>query len=685
MTSKDSDTDEARDNPSPRFYRFILLGLATLLLVNPFVLFLLNRSVPVSLGISACVITAILVIYSRPRLKVLTAYLFNLIFLVSLLLHGEVLILHIFPHVVYQSLYEERDGYFFNKPSLDETAITEEFSTSFRTNIQGFRIPQFQGFEREIDSTDWLFLGDSFTQGAQVEFESLFSTKINRRFPDKVVLNAGMSGAGIAQEYNYFVNEGHRYKPSLVILQVCSFNDFMNVAPQETSLTGRLMNDWAIMRLLLSNLHYQAREELPLGRWTEPFRPDPEGNANFNIFHTSESEMKSYDITLFKEYLRLFSEKVKAANAELLVVLIPTREQVYPDKLQEVIDEFDINTSELNMNAPNELLKEITGDLGIDFIDLLPPFQNAEPDMFFERDEHLTKFGHECVATAIGEHLESKQTNTSTRILTRIYGSERYPVSSSDGSEIIFQSFRNGNMELFIADKDFENQRRLTHNSIDESHPSLSNDGSKVIFTSGFAHTHRTEVVLMNLDGSKRRIITNAPNEYGSIPVFSSSNKLIAYAQWEWVQKVDNFTTSRIVVRDTETDKVDLISNPNRESWRPVFSPDEATVVYISRVDENFDLIAHDRDTGEEKQLTKTPYDEWDPQFSPDGKSIVYAARKEGNWDLFLLKLEDNSVTQLTRTDSDEWDPSVSPDGKTIYFASESGLIDAIYSMELPE
>ena len=54
-------------------------------------------------------------------------------------------------------------------------------------------------------------LGDSFTQGAQVDFGDLFTSRLSERFPDKIILNAGISGLGIGHEYNYFVGSGYQY------------------------------------------------------------------------------------------------------------------------------------------------------------------------------------------------------------------------------------------------------------------------------------------------------------------------------------------------------------------------------------------------------------------------------------------------------------------------------------------
>jgi len=652
---------------------------------NPVIVFLLTKSFLASILVSSAAVALILVTHSWPRLKMLTVYLFNFMCLLSILVHAEVILRHAYPESVIPNLYTIEDGYYFNRPMLEERFRDKEYSTTYKTNSQGFRIADGQDPGRRIDRTDWLVLGDSFTQGAQVQFEELYTSFLNARFPDKIVLNAGISGLGIGHEFNYFIKDGFRYKPDLVILQLCSFNDFMNVVPQGVSFTDRLMVDWAIMRLILSGIRYQDPRELPLGRWTEPFRPDHQGNVDSNVFYKEASSRKQDDIAAFGKYVQLFDKAVKSIGAELLIVLIPTREQVYRHCLEEVISEFSIDENALDMSSPNNLLSELTGKLGIHFVDALPAFSKARGNMFFEFDEHLTLRGHEVLSETIGDFIETIRGKPAVRMMTKVLSGDRYPMYSADGSMISYQSLRDGNMELFLADGNFENGKRLTFNNIDETHPSLSLDASKILFTEGSAESLETEVVLMNLDGTEKQTITDNDSEFGAIPTFSPSNNQIAYALWHAEDPPGDYSLPQIVVRDLNSSRVTVVTDGQRENWRPVFSPGGGELVYISRIDDQFDLFAYDLSTKAERRLTNTPFDEWDPQFSPNGFQLVYAAQADGNWDLFVLDLRDSSVTRLTRTTGDEWDPSVSPDGKTLIFAGSFGLLEAVYSMDLPQ
>jgi hypothetical protein len=63
-----------------------------------------------------------------------------------------------------------------------------------------------------------LALGDSFTEGSDVDEKDLFSARAESAEPGLEVLNAGVGGYGTVQEYTYLRTEGLRFKPDLVAL-----------------------------------------------------------------------------------------------------------------------------------------------------------------------------------------------------------------------------------------------------------------------------------------------------------------------------------------------------------------------------------------------------------------------------------------------------------------------------------
>src|SRR5699024_7170958 len=114
-----------------------------------------------------------------------------------------------------------------------------------------------------------------------------------------------------------------------------------------------------------------------------------------------QSEKKSKDLRNFKRYFEKFAEKVKENGAELVVIQIPTKEQVYYKYLEEVITNFSIDASKLDLAFPNRLLAEFSQDHYVQHLDLLSDFSETHYDLFFHFDEHLNSNGHERIAKSI--------------------------------------------------------------------------------------------------------------------------------------------------------------------------------------------------------------------------------------------------------------------------------------------
>jgi Tol biopolymer transport system component/lysophospholipase L1-like esterase len=662
--------------PNSRDKALVLL-LISLLLANPIIIYILTNRVWIALVAPFALTSVVFVVWSRWKSRLLKAYFLNAVAVVSVFVNAEVVFRTSFPDYVIEDLYTIEDGYYFNKPNLQQHFTDKEYSVDYVTNCQGYRIAAAQDPQQRVEKADWLFIGDSFTQGAQVEFEELYTTLLYGEHPDKIVVNAGISGAGIAEEYNYYRKKGWRLGAGTVFLQLCSFNDFMNVRPTQKTLTDHLMHYSAFIRFLLQGLKYQNPEELPLGRWAEPFSPTASSNRDYNIFFKEDSPAKMKDLQEFDRYLRLFAGEVRKRGARLVVFLIPTKEQVRLDWFEEVIREFKIRPDELDMRRPNRFLKELAGRYGIDYVDMLDPFLSVQGDTFYQYDEHLTAQGHRLIAKELSKVVPAERT---PMLLSSNFAGDRYARYSTDGKQITFQSPRAGSMEIFLADPEFRNQKRLTADDVSECHPALSPDNNLIAFTQGEPETHRTKVILANVRGlGIRTTITSDSNVFGSIPSFSPDGRLLAYAGWRCEK--NKCSNPQIIIHDLSTSQNRSISDPGYESWRPAFSPDGKVLAYIAKPQDQFDIFFYDLETEHEERAMNTPFDEWDPAFSPDGKFLVYSAKLDGNWDLFLLEIKTHKTTRLTATKGDEWDPSFSPNGDQIIFAGAFGLQQGVFKL----
>tara|TARA_R110002167_G_scaffold134051_7_gene319395 strand:+ start:14638 stop:16671 length:2034 start_codon:yes stop_codon:yes gene_type:complete len=673
-------------NPSRKITEYTFKGIVELLiiilLINPVIIYLVSENLLFSILVPIFFIITLFLLRANKTIKPLSILLYNLMLILSFFLHAEAIFTTNFSEYIIDNLYDFGPNFYFNKPYLNKTFRDKEFLVQYKTNKQGFRIGIEDDPEIEVNRADWLFIGDSYTQGAQVQYESLYTSRLMDFFPNKIIVNSGISGLGIPDEYKYYVNQGKKLKSKKVFLQICNFNDFMNVKEHNFGFSDYLMQYSNFARFALYRFKYPNPAELPLGRWTEPFYPDEESNENYNIFFKSLSESKIQDIRNFEIYLKKIKKAVDENGAELIVIQIPTKEQVYYKYFNEVLRDFKIDVDKLDMDKPNKLLNEICQEIGIRHIDLLNDFRDSESELFFQFDEHLNVEGHNQIALSIKNIFEKDDPHLPSKLSDLNVG-DRYPVfSSKDSNLLLFQSFRDGNMEIFKGDSILQNKNRLTWNNVDEIHPWFSPNDEEIVFTEGNQLNNKTNVVLLKLDGGDRTYITDDKSTFGAIPSFNHDGLKITYAEWK--EDDDGYLTNPyIVIYDLVTKEKNVITSKDFECWRPIFSSDDEKIFFISKeTDNQFDIYKYDIATGEKENMTNTPYDEWDPSISRDGELMVYSGYKNDNWDLFLYDLATRRSKQLTNSIGDEWDATFSPNGQYIFYSGVFGLQNGIFKIK---
>jgi lysophospholipase L1-like esterase len=83
-------------------------------------------------------------------------------------------------------------------------------------------------YDRTANTLRVMMLGDSFTEGWGVAFDDIFSKRIERLYAGEgvaaEVINAGVGNYNTVQEARYFLTEGYRYAPDIVVVNF-TYND----------------------------------------------------------------------------------------------------------------------------------------------------------------------------------------------------------------------------------------------------------------------------------------------------------------------------------------------------------------------------------------------------------------------------------------------------------------------------
>lgn len=270
-----------------------------------------------------------------------------------------------------------------HKKNFNCMRITPEFTMELTTNSLGFRGPEPAEFPRG----GILFLGDSFTEGYGVndgeEYPALVRRELEKRGSTVPVVNCGQGDIGNGRWLKFLRNEGDRYAPRLVFLQVMNNDFFDNLAEDMFVLQENdSLLEYPPAQPGKSRIIQQVIEAVPglsysylvgLLRQTSWVAARGEGMP------TSDEDWKKSDRLTYRlvDEILLYCQR-KGWNAAVILVGLEGR------RLEEMIVTIQAR--------------------GVPFI--VTPQVKDKPELFFVVDQHWNAKGHAYVARQVLERIE---------------------------------------------------------------------------------------------------------------------------------------------------------------------------------------------------------------------------------------------------------------------------------------
>ncbi len=242
---------------------------------------------------------------------------------------------------------------------------------------------------------------------------------------------------------------------------------------------------------------------------------------------------------------------------------------------------------------------------------------------------------------------------------------------------LVFHTFRDDNLEVYRLDG-IEGQPgfKLYNLSKDEavdSRPSRAPNDSWVVFQS--TRDGNVELYYTDLLGSGEAIRLTETQSNNTNPMYGPDARTVVF-QSDRNGRFDLFTIDQQTGEETQ-----ITSNPANDI-NPYYSPEIETLIFQSDRNGNWDLYVLDVETLTEKRLTDSAADEIFPAWSPNGKLIAYLVQDEdGGTNLFAMNVETGQVKQVT-SDGKTVNAVWSPEGDRIAYQSErDGNLD-VYSFD---
>jgi len=304
------------------------------------------------------------------------------------------------------------------RPGASIRYTTVEFTTDIAINAEGVRDDEPLG-PKPVGERRVLVLGDSLVLSVQVQQAQTFCEDLERRLNARGgderwrVINGGVQGYGPVQEWFYFDKIAAAFQPDVVLIVAFVGNDAIEAADAATALEqGRPLEDQQptlnqMRRIVRSSVvlqYIRMRWDQLKSRWSTgtPERP-------LSSYLSDPPAVVGQGLDVSRRAFGLIADRARGIGARTAIALMPARFQTDdPDygRLAAIVRNAG---GELVRNSASERFRAALSPLGLPMVDLQPTLA-AQPErigLFFQRNVHLTPRGHNVVAGALFEFLES--------------------------------------------------------------------------------------------------------------------------------------------------------------------------------------------------------------------------------------------------------------------------------------
>ncbi len=366
---------------------------------------------------------------------------------------------------------------------------------------------------------------------------------------------------------------------------------------------------------------------------------------------------------------------------------ISAKKQLYREYL-------DLNMTDKALMVMEDIIRQdpFQADVQFEYGELMIKRGETIPAYQAFRDA-LKSPGGTSYSTKVSRYLGGKYT---IQQVTSSPANEAFPVFSSDGLKLIYQTDENGNWDIVERDLSSSASRMLVKTAAAEELPCISNDGNKLLYTSN-ADDRRPidekfkvrEIYLLELEsGISKNLTESVADDW--LPRFSHNGQLITFVSERSDLRSVPYTDKHSDIFRMESDgdfhsqltddeannggsafdaddshlyfhsnkngsydifvmKTDgtlpmiLIENPGSNEVNPFVSPDSQFITFFSDQTGSYEIYRAKIDGSEIERLTMSPAKNTNPVFSPDSKYIAYHSDQNGNYDLFLINLQSTS------------------------------------------
>ena len=216
------------------------------------------------------------------------------------------------------------------------------------------------------------------------------------------------------------------------------------------------------------------------------------------------------------------------------------------------------------------------------------------------------------------------------------------PVWAPDARSIAYTSYRRGYPDLFIA-MIYEGVQQEPTREVGGQNwlPMFSPDGTRLVFTSN--RDGNPELYVVNQDGSGVRRLTNHP-AIDTTPTWSPAGTQIAFTS-------DRAGTPQIYVVGADGLNLRRLTTTESYADRPTWSPAPFNeIAFAARTGSGYDIKIYDLASGATRQITFSEGTNESPAYAPNGRHLAFTSTRAGGVQVFTIGRDGRGLRQVTRS-----------------------------------
>jgi TolB protein len=223
-----------------------------------------------------------------------------------------------------------------------------------------------------------------------------------------------------------------------------------------------------------------------------------------------------------------------------------------------------------------------------------------------------------------------------------------------DSLRVAYVTNQENNNEIFLIGPNRQAPVNLTNNPADDQQPSWSPDGEWIAFTTN--RDGNQEIYVMRSDGSELSNISNNPTN-DLYPSWFRSSGLLGGQDWIAFTSDRDGNQEIYIVRPDGTDLRNLSNNPAND-YSPSGSSVSEQIAFVSDRDGNPEVYIMNLDGANQANISNNSARDFDPVIGPTSNWVAFTSERDGNLEIYVVQTNGEGVYNITQNPAQDSNPS---------------------------